>query len=118
MADVLSRTDRVLRFGRAARPLSLFDRCARRTVITHGVFQASCWLFGRDYALFRSSEAAQRPKRELRKRFSTWIEAHGRKRPTLVSVSGRVLAPEPFAPDAVGEVAVPTGQSQTESRST
>ena len=30
--------------------------------ITHGVFQASCWLFGRDYALFRSSEAAQRPK--------------------------------------------------------
>ena len=24
--------------------------------ITHGVFQTSCWLFGRDYALFRSSE--------------------------------------------------------------
>jgi PAP2 superfamily C-terminal len=86
--------------------------------ITHGVFQASCWLFGRDYALFRSSEAAQRPKRELRQRFGKWIEAHSRKRPTLVSVSGRVLAPEPFAPDAVGEVSVPTGQSQTESRST
>ena len=85
--------------------------------ITHGVFQASCWLFGRDYALFRFSEAAQRPKRELRKRFGKWIEAHSRKRPTLVSVSGRVLAPEPFAPDAAGEVAVPTGQSQTELRS-
>ncbi len=32
MADVLSRADRVLRFDRATRPLSLFDRCARRTV--------------------------------------------------------------------------------------
>ena len=37
--------------------------------ITHGVFQISCWLFGRDYALFRSSEnqAAPRPKRASRK---------------------------------------------------
>jgi hypothetical protein len=85
--------------------------------ITHGVFQTSCWLFGRDYALFRSSEnqAVQRPKRALRKRFDKWVEAHGRKRPTLVSVGGRVLAPEPFAPDVAGEVSVPTGKSQTES---
>ena len=32
--------------------------------ITHGLFQISRWLFGRDYALFRSSESesAQRPK--------------------------------------------------------
>ena len=38
--------------------------------ITHGVFQMSCWLFGRDYALFRSSEsqAAPKPKRGIRKR--------------------------------------------------
>src|SRR5258705_4766539 len=37
--------------------------------ITHGVFQTSCWLFSRDYALFRSSEsqAAPRPKRASRK---------------------------------------------------
>ena len=37
--------------------------------ITHGIFQISCWLFGRDYALFRSSEnlAAPRPKRASRK---------------------------------------------------
>ena len=37
--------------------------------ITHGVFQISCWLFGRDYALFRSSEsqAAPRKKRASRK---------------------------------------------------
>ena len=35
--------------------------------ITHGIFRMSCWLFGRDYALFRSSEnqAASRPKRAL-----------------------------------------------------
>jgi hypothetical protein len=80
--------------------------------ITHGVFQTSCWLFGRDYALFRSSEnqAVQRPKRALRKRFDKWVEANGRKRPTLVSVGGRV-----FAPDVAGEVSVPTGKSQTES---
>src|SRR5215510_12074118 len=39
--------------------------------ITHGVFQLSCWLFGRDYALFRSSEnqAGQRPKRIRKKLF-------------------------------------------------
>jgi hypothetical protein len=32
MANVLSRADRLLRVGRAARPLPLFDRCACRTV--------------------------------------------------------------------------------------
>ena len=33
--------------------------------ITHGVFQTSCWLFGRDFALFRSAEnqAVPRTKR-------------------------------------------------------
>ena len=37
--------------------------------ITHGIFQTSCWLFGRDYTLFRSSEslAAPRPKQASRK---------------------------------------------------
>jgi len=36
--------------------------------ITHGVFQVSCWLFARDYALFRSSKnlAAPRQKRANR----------------------------------------------------
>jgi PAP2 superfamily C-terminal len=39
--------------------------------ITHGVFGMSCWLFGRDYALFRSSEnpAVPRAKRSRRKLF-------------------------------------------------
>src|SRR5215475_9399940 len=52
--------------------------------ITHGIFQLSCWLFGRDDALFRSSEnqAGQRPKRAIRKRFEKWVEAHSQKRPT------------------------------------
>jgi hypothetical protein len=72
--------------------------------ITHGVFQMSCWLFGRDYALFRSSEnqAVQRPKRAIRKRVEKWVEAHG---------PGR--APEPFVLHAVGEDPVPSGQSKT-----
>jgi hypothetical protein len=83
--------------------------------ITHGVFQMSCWLFGRDYALFRSSEnqAVQRPKRAMRKRFEKWVEAHSRKRPTLVSVGGAGRATEPFMLRAVGEGSVPTGQSQS-----
>ena len=72
--------------------------------ITHGVFQMSCWLFGRDYALFRSSEnqAVPRPKRAIRKRVEKWVEAHG---------PGR--APEPFVLHAVGEDPVPSGQSKT-----
>jgi hypothetical protein len=39
--------------------------------ITHGVFQLSCWLFGRDYALFKSSESdgARRQKRTRKKLF-------------------------------------------------
>src|SRR4051812_9812625 len=32
--------------------------------ITHGVFQVSCWLFARDYALFRSSESPAVPSRK------------------------------------------------------
>ena len=63
--------------------------------ITHGVFQMACWLFGRDYALFRSSEnqAAPRPKRASRK--------------TLVSsgIAGRAL--KPFVLHAVADDPVP-----------
>jgi hypothetical protein len=83
--------------------------------ITHGVFQMSCWLFGRDYALFRSSEnqAVQRPKRAIRKKVEKWVEAHSRKRPTLVPVGGPGRAPEPFVLHAVGEDSVPSGQSKT-----
>src|SRR4030081_2922391 len=58
--------------------------------ITHGVFQISCWLFRREYALFRSSEnqAVPRPKRANRK--------------TLVPVGGPARGPEPFVLHAVG----------------
>ena len=73
--------------------------------ITHGIFQMSCWLFARDYALFRSSEIqiAQRPKRAVRKRIDKWVEGHRRKRPTLVPVDGSEPAPKPFVLHAVGE---------------
>ncbi len=73
--------------------------------ITHGIFQMSCWLFARDYALFRSSESqiAQRPKRAVRKRIDKWVEGHRRKRPTLVPVDGPEPAPKPFVLHAVGE---------------
>jgi hypothetical protein len=67
--------------------------------ITHGVFQMSCWLFGRDYALFRSSEsqAVPKPKRAIRKR--------------LFPVGRRTS--EPFVLHAVGEDPAPSGQSST-----
>jgi PAP2 superfamily C-terminal len=83
--------------------------------ITQGVFQISCWLFGRDYALFRSSEnqAVQRPKRAVRKRVEKWVEAHGRKRPALVPVGGTGGAPEPFVLHAVGDGSLPSRQSKT-----
>lgn len=60
--------------------------------ITHGIFQVSCWLFGRDYALFRSSQglASPRPKRISRKK--------------LVSAdAGRQRMPKPFVLHVVGE---------------
>jgi hypothetical protein len=69
--------------------------------ITHGVFQISCWLFGRDYALFRSSESqtVPRPKRSSRK--------------TLVAAGGPGRAPEPFVLHAVAEEPAPGGRSKT-----
>lgn len=69
--------------------------------ITHGVFLMSCWLFGRDYALFRSSEneAVPRPKRTTRK--------------ALIPVGGPARVSEPFVLHAVGEDSVPNGQSRT-----
>ena len=78
MADVLFRADRVLQFDRAARPLSLFDRCARRIVHhLHSVYQMSYWLFGRDYTLFRSSGSRRATaKRAIRKRVEKWSSPH------------------------------------------
>jgi hypothetical protein len=66
--------------------------------ITHGVFQMSCWLFGRDYALFRSSEsqAALRAKRVSRK--------------TSVAADAVRRAAKPFVLHVVGEDPAPGGQ--------
>ena len=71
--------------------------------ITHGVFQISCWLFARDYTLFRSSEnlAGPRPKRASRK--------------AVAPVDGgRERAPKPFVLHVVGDETMPGGQSKAE----
>lgn len=60
--------------------------------ITHGVFQISCWLFGRDYALFRSSESQVAPKtKRIRKK--------------LFPIGGPGRVPQPITLHAVGEEA-------------
>jgi PAP2 superfamily protein len=56
--------------------------------ITHGIFQLSCWLFGRDYALFKSSESQVVPRQK-------------RTRRKLPSVGGGRRASEAFALRAV-----------------
>ena len=59
--------------------------------ITHGVFQVSCWLFARDYALFRSSENPAAPKQKRT----------NRKTKSPVGGPGRML--EPFTLHVVGK---------------
>ena len=54
----------------------------------HGVFQLSCWLFGRDYALFKSSESEAKPRQK-------------RTRRKLFPVGGGGRASEPFTLHAV-----------------
>ena len=63
--------------------------------ITHGVFQISCWLFGRDYALFRSSEsqAAPRPKKVGRKTSAQVGEPRPAGKPFMLHVIGKDPAP-------------------------
>jgi hypothetical protein len=67
--------------------------------ITYGIFQMSRWLFGRDYALFRSSEieAVQRPRGAIRKQIAKWVDGRPRKRPTLVAVGEPDPASKPFS---------------------
>jgi PAP2 superfamily C-terminal len=70
--------------------------------ITHGIFQLSCWLFARDYALFRSSESmvSPRPRKTLRQRARKWVR--GRREPALAAAR---VAGEPFALHVVEEPA-------------
>jgi hypothetical protein len=69
--------------------------------ITHGVFRMSCWLFSRDYALFRSTEnqTAPRPKRANRK--------------ALVPAAEPGRAPKPFVLHAVSNDPISSDQSKT-----
>jgi len=66
--------------------------------ITHGVFQMSCWLFGRDYALFRSSESQAVPRTK------------GTSRKTPVPAGAVRRATKPFVLHIVGEDPAPCGQ--------
>jgi hypothetical protein len=85
--------------------------------ITHGIFQLACWLFPRDYVLFRSSEmqAVRKPRKALRKRIGKWVEGRaGRKKPALVPAAeptaAPAVAPGPFVLHLVGdEPASPSG---------
>jgi hypothetical protein len=66
--------------------------------ITHGVFQMSCWLFGRDYALFRSSENQAAPRTKRTGRMAT-------------VASGDVSRPaKPFVLHIVGDDPAPGGR--------
>ncbi|MCK1638089.1 hypothetical protein IVA95_10900 [Bradyrhizobium sp. 157] len=71
--------------------------------ITHGIFQISCWLFRRDYALFRSSESEAVPQAK-RTRRKILAPADG----------GHWSAPKPFALHLVGDESLQSGQSRTD----
>jgi hypothetical protein len=66
--------------------------------ITHGVFRMSCWLFGRDYALFRSTEAqAQpRPRRGIRRKLLSIGRAGPVAGPVLLHTVGESPAGAPL----------------------
>jgi hypothetical protein len=66
--------------------------------ITHGIFQLACWLFRRDYMLFRSSEqpTERKPRKALRGRIVKWAGG-ARKAPALVPVEGALSPPYPVA---------------------
>ncbi len=65
--------------------------------ITHGVFQMSCWLFARDYTLFRSSENLARPR-----------SRQASQKPLAPADGRRRRAPRPFVLHLVGDE-TPTG---------
>jgi len=65
--------------------------------ITHGVFQVSCWLFARDFALFRSSENPAVPRQKRTGRKSKI--AIGRPRRTLEPFTLHVVGKDDPAPD-------------------
>jgi len=83
--------------------------------ITHGIFQIACWMFRQDFALFRSSElaAAKKPKRAIRKKIDSWVEAH-RKGPALVPPAPE-SHPEPFKLHVVNDPPPPAATGVSDS---
>src|SRR5262245_4989611 len=50
--------------------------------ITHGIFQMACFLFQRDFTLFRASElqTVRRPRRAIRDKIDQWVAKAARRR--------------------------------------
>jgi PAP2 superfamily protein len=71
--------------------------------ITHGVFQISCWLFSRDYALFRSSESQIVPRQK-----------RARRKSPIPTNREQGLPGKPFVLKVVGEEASPSVQSKSD----
>ena len=68
--------------------------------ITHGIFRVSCWLFSRDYTLFRSSEILAGRSKQASRKASGSADVERRR------------TPMPFVLHVVGDDATPAGQSK------
>jgi hypothetical protein len=72
--------------------------------ITHGIFQLACWLFPRDFTLFRSSDeqVARKTRGAVRRQIDRWT-AGRRRAPALVAMDAAPPSSEYFAGQAPGE---------------
>jgi hypothetical protein len=76
--------------------------------ITHGIFQLACWLFRRDFMLFRSSEQPleRKSKKPMRRRFAKWAASAG-SASALIRATDAASSLESLGVRAVEESAVP-----------
>ena len=72
--------------------------------ITHGIFQLACWLFPRDYTLFRSSDEqiGRKTRSAVRRQIDKW-RAVPRTTPALVTMDAAPPSLESFAGAAADE---------------
>jgi PAP2 superfamily C-terminal len=76
--------------------------------ITHGIFQLACWLFRRDFMLFRSSEQSleRKPRKAPRRPFNRWA-AGAKSAPALVLAEDTGASSETLIVHAADELAAP-----------
>jgi hypothetical protein len=74
--------------------------------ITHGIFQLACWLFRRDFTLFRSSEqpSERKTRKPMRQRFGKWATSTGSAQALIRTVD---TGPESLVMHAAEESAAP-----------